>query len=458
MLLISAVTTFSATTAGAKIVTYPLPTGEVASRDYIINIEGKKVDAYIARTLDAPFAGKKRDYGGHYSFVSFDMNQKTTVRIKSVKSLRNVVILPKHAGIKPTVLDDHTVVFTLNSPIKLSIEPNGNKNPLLLFANSLEKNAPNPGDPNVIYFGPGIHRPGKITLGNRQTLYLAGGAVVKAQVFANGDDILICGRGILDGTDWAWKKGPVGNMIDIRNSHGIEVKNITVRGSPHWSIVSRNSSHVTVQNVKICNSRVQNDDGINLCNSQDVLIRDCFIRSDDDCIALKGIDFSIPNNNVERIIVENCILWCDRARVFLLGHESRANYMRDIMIRNIDIIHFSMTPFLFEPGEEMRLENILVEGIRINGEAQHDLISLRPVVNMYMLNKVPGHIKNVTFRDLKVDGKTGEYQVNVNGADALHAVQDVYFYGVSILNNILESDSDAMYSGKYVSNVKFGPQ
>ena len=39
---------------------------------------------------------------------------------------------------------------------------------------------------------------------------------------------------------------------------------------------------------------------------------------------------SAPNNNVENITVENCILWCDRARIFLLGHESRAPFMRDI--------------------------------------------------------------------------------------------------------------------------------
>ena len=31
-----------------------------------------------------------------------------------------------------------------------------------------------------------------------------------------------------------------------------------------------------IRNVKLCNSRVQNDDGVNPCNSQDVLITGLF--------------------------------------------------------------------------------------------------------------------------------------------------------------------------------------
>jgi len=86
----------------------------------------------------------------------------------------------------------------------------------------------------------------------------------------------IRGRGILDGSDWAWRSGPVGNLIAIRNSTDVEVTGITLRGSSHWTIVPRNSQRVTIRNVKLCNSRVQNDDGINPCNSQDVLITDLF--------------------------------------------------------------------------------------------------------------------------------------------------------------------------------------
>ena len=447
-----------AATGGGKVVTYPAPASETLSTDYKVEAGGQQVDVYAARVLDPPFAGKEYDYGGPYSFANFDMAGPVVVRITSERSLRNTVIRPESAKVRMTVVDDHTLSLTLDRPCKFSVEPDGKKGPVLLFANPLETDAPKQGDPNVVYFGPGVHKPEKIALKSNQTLYLAGGAVVKAEVLAEGSHIKIRGRGILDGSDWQWRKGPVGNLIAIRNCTDVEVRDITLRGSSHWTIVPKNSRSVTIRNVKLCNSRVQNDDGINPCNSQDVLITDCFIRSDDDCVALKGLDFTAANSNVERITVENCTLWCDRARIFLLGHESRAAYMRNITLRNLDIIHFTMTPFLFEPGEDMRLENVTIEDIRMHGEGQREFIRLRPVVNQYMRKKVPGFIRNVRFKNVTIEGQPGAYLVQVQGADAEHDVQDVAFENVSILGEKLTKESGRVKIGENTKDIRFVPE
>ena len=444
-----------AAASAAKVVIYPAPAGEVLSADYRVHGAGQKVDVYMARVLDPPFAGKRWDHGGSYSFANFDMSGCIEVRIESKQSLRNVVIRPQSSGIRSTLVNDHALKLTLDQPRKISVEPDGKNAPLLLFANPLEENVPKPDDKDVIYFGPGVHKPEKIVLQSNQTLYLAGGAVVKAEVLAQGTNMRICGRGILDGSDWEWRKGPVGNLIAIRNSSEIEINGITIRGSSHWTIVPRNCRRVTIRNVKLCNSRVQNDDGINPCNSQDVLITDCFIRCDDDCVALKGLDFRAPNSNVERITVENSILWCDRARIFLLGHESRAAFMRDITLRNLDIVHFSMTPFLLEPGEDMRLENIMIEDIRIYGEGQREFIRIRPVVNQYMRNKVPGFIRNVRLRNITVHGQSGDYLVQIQGADTEHDVRDVTFENVSVVDSKLTKESERLRIGKHTENVHF---
>jgi hypothetical protein len=439
-----------------QVVTYPAPAGEGGAGDFQVWANDRKVDTYGARVLDPPFAGKQYDYGGPYSFASFDMAGRATVRIICRRSLRNVVIRPQTPAVPMILVDDHTLTFTLDGPRKLSIEPDGRKAPLLLFANPLETQRPQPNDPGVVFFGPGIHEPDKITLGNNQMLYLAGGAVVKAEVLVEGTNVRITGRGILDGSGWEWRKGPVGNLIAIRNSRDVEVSGITLRGSAHWTIVPRQSQKVTIRNVKLCNSRVQNDDGINPCNSQDVLITDCFIRSDDDCVALKGLDLTGPNANTERITVENSILWCDRARIFLLGHESRAPFMRQVTLRNLDIIHFTMTPFLLEPGEDMRLEDITIENVRIHGEGQRELARLKPVVNQYMRKKVPGFVGNVQFKDVTVEGQPGAYLVQVEGADAEHDVRQVSFENVTILGAKLTADSPALRRGANVQDLRFG--
>jgi len=440
--------------ARAEVVTYPAPPGEVLSQDYEVLVDGKKVDVYTARTLDPPFAGKEWDFGGPYCFANFDTSGPVTVRIASKRSLRNTVVRPQSPGVELKIVDEHTVTLALDGPRKLSIEPDGKKGPLLLFANPPERDAPKPGDPGVVYFGPGVHRPGRIDVAGGQTVYLAGGAVVKGAIVAQGSNIRIRGRGILDGSDYEWRKGPYGVTVGIQGEN-VTVEGITIRGSSHWTIVPRDSRHVTIRNVKLCNSRVQNDDGINPCNSQDVLITDCFIRSDDDCVALKGLNLDSPNNNVERITVENCTLWCDRARVFLLGHESRAAFMRQVTLRNLDIIHFSMTAFLLEPGEDMRLEDVTVENVRIHGEGQAELLRLKPVVNQYMRKKVPGFIRNVRLKDVELTGRPGRYRVQLSGADAEHDVRNVTFENVSILGKELTRTSPQVTIGNYVEGVEW---
>ena len=443
--------------SGAAVVLYPAPKDEPLSADYQVRVGAQRVDVYSARVLDPPFAGKEWDYGGPYSFCSFDTEGSAEVRVSSKKSLRNTVVRPISSKVKIRLEDENTLVVLLSGPCKLSIEPDGKKGPLLLFANALEKDPPKPGAPDVLYFGPGVHKPGKIVITNSQTLYLAGGAVVKGGVQVEGNNVRIRGRGILDGSEWEWQKGPTACVVMIHGTN-VEVSGITIRGASSWTIVPRDSHNVIVRNVKICGGRVQNDDGINPCNSQEVLITDCFIRTDDDCVALKGLDLSGPNSNVEHITVENCTLWCDRARIFLLGHESRAPFMRGIRLRNLDIIHFSMTAFLFEPGEEMRLEDVTVENVRINGEGQSELIRLKPVVNQYMRNKVPGYVSKVHFRNLSVSGKPGPYLIQLSGADEQHDVREVSFQNVEILGSTFGSASKRLEVGQHVTDVRFETQ
>jgi polygalacturonase len=282
-------------------------------------------------------------------------------------------------------------------------------------------------------------------------------------VEVTGRDIKIRGRGILCGNDWAWRNGP-GNMIRMTNARNVSVEGIVLRGSWSWTIPIFGCDSVTITNVKLCCGKNPNDDGINPCNSQHVVIRDCFIRSDDDCIAMKGINFDADNDNIEYITIEDCLLWGDRARIFLLGHESRAPYMRHIVIRNLDILHLSMTPFLFEPGEEMSIEDVLVEDVRANAEYWHpnpharlDFITLRPTVNKYMKNKVPGRIQNITFKDVSFIGKEQQegYRIWIKGADEEHKVHNVNFENVSVFGKNLSKNSPVLQMEDHTTDIQF---
>ena len=160
---------WAAANVKAAVVTYPAPASETLSSDYEVMAKGKKVDVYTARVLDPPFAGKEWDYGGPYAFANFDMAGRVKVKVRAKRSLRNIVVRPAYSDVRLQVEDDHTVSITFGSPRKISVEPDGRKGPLLLFANPMEKNVPKAGSPSVIYFGPGLHQPGKVEVGDNQT-------------------------------------------------------------------------------------------------------------------------------------------------------------------------------------------------------------------------------------------------------------------------------------------------
>jgi hypothetical protein len=128
--------------------------------------------------------------------------------------------------------------------------------------------------------------------------------------------------------------------------------------------------------------------------------------------------------------------------------------MRDVTLRNLDIIHFSMTPFLFEPGEDMRLENVRIEDVRLHGEGQRELIRLRPVVNQYMRKQVPGFVRDVHFKNIAVEGAEGEYRIELIGADAEHDIQRVTLENVSVLGDGLTPDSPNLLRGDHVQDVR----
>jgi hypothetical protein len=133
--------------------------------------------------------------------------------------------------------------------------------------------------------------------------------------------------------------------------------------------------------------------------------------------------------------------------------------MRNITLRNLDIIHFTMTAFLFEPGEDMRLENLTASNIRIHGEGQRELIRLKPVINQYMRKKVPGFIRDVRFRDVTVEGTPGPYLIQIEGASGEHDVRGAAFENVSIRGKPMNRESRSVQVGKNVEGVSFsGPR
>ena len=94
------------------------------------------------------------------SMVQFDFEGLAEMRVKvNNGTVNDVKIRPSAKGIQPKV-EGNIIYFALDKPAKLSMEINGDRlHNLHIFANEPEKEVYKEGDPQVMYFGAGMHKP-----------------------------------------------------------------------------------------------------------------------------------------------------------------------------------------------------------------------------------------------------------------------------------------------------------
>ena len=100
------------------------------------------------------------------------------------------------------------------------------------------------------------------------------------------------------------------NFIQFYKCTNILIDSVTIKRSPMWEIHPVLSENVIVQNVKII-SHGPNNDGCNPESSKNVLIRNSYFDTGDDCIAIKSgrnTDGRRVNVASENIIVQGCTM------------------------------------------------------------------------------------------------------------------------------------------------------
>jgi len=112
-----------------------------------------------------------------------------------------------------------------------------------------------------------------------------------------------------------------------------------------------------------------------------------------------------------------------------------------------------------EPAEDMPIQNVLFENIRIRTNGQRGLIDVRPKFTKWAKVQTPGRIENIVFHDLAFDGPQGETpgRVRVSGPDVDHSVSNVVFRNVTRNGRALRNDSPGVEIVGSVSNVTFPP-
>ena len=430
---------------------YPAPAGEALSKDYAVQAEGQEVPVYVAKVAPAEPAQRWKamddkansaEYFETASFAYFDMDGAVTVTVTCPEVIQSAKVLPTSFNLKP-IIQGRSLTLTLVEPKPVTIEVNGNwVGALHLFANPPEASIPRAGDPNVIYFGPGIHEVSHLVVSNNQTVYVAGGAVVQGVIrpdekfrissysglrtysptfVLKGTNITFRGRGIVDGSRCTTHAR---NLVVVQGKD-VTLEGVILRDSSTWNVPIRQSDRVRVRNLKLLGYRA-NSDGIDICNSRDVTVEGCFIRTLDDLIVVKTDQ---GQGEARRIVARDCVLWNEVAHALSIGAELREN-VDEVLFTNCDVIHDKGREWTLRVYhcDSARIRNVRFENLRI--EESPRLISLWIDKAFWTRDAERGHIDGVHFKNIRA--KADPLRVEFKGFDETHAVENVVLEDVVV--------------------------
>jgi hypothetical protein len=463
----------SSASAASAVVIYPAPPDEEMSPDYTVSIDGRAVPVYAAKVAPADTTRRWKamddkknsaDYFEKAAFCYFDMAGPVRITVTSARPVESAVILPGSFNVKP-VVNGNTVTIDLSQPRHLTLEINGDYvNSLHLFANPPEKDAPSPDDPNVIYFGPGIHEITHMEVGSGKTVYVAGGAVVRGVIgpdekfgissysglrtytptlVLKGSNITLRGRGIIDGS----RSTTHARNLVVVDGQDIRLEGVILRDSSTWTIPVRRSDRVHISNVKLIGYRA-NSDGIDVCNSRDVTIEDCFIRTLDDLIVVKTFKDQGP---AQRIVARRCVLWNEVAHALSIGAELREN-VDDVLFEDCDVIRDKGREWVLRVYhcDSARISNVRFENIRV--EESRRFMSLWIGQASWSRDAERGTIRDITFRNISLRGKP---VIEFRGFDREHDIAGVLIENVTVDGRPLTAGE--VRSNEFVSQVVVRP-
>lgn len=373
--------------------------------------------------------GKSRFVMG-FSMFTHDFETNVKVRVKRIgKPYTKVDVRPHAYGIKPKKIDSNTVEFTLTSPSqKVSVEFDDDRQSNFFLFPDLPTSRPEGYE--VIYYGPGNHYLGELTLSSNQALYLDKGAIIFADIRAkDAENISISGYGIICGSRQTHALNKRKRLFEFVNCRNVILKDVVVRDSPSWTTYFSECDGVHVDNVKHMTWMI-NSDGFDFCNTRNVVMENCFLRNYDDNVSLKAF---AKGSDTYNITVKDCVMWADCAHNFLVGPETPGRKIYNVKFLDSIILESredrdpwrgAMAVMISDEGtfEDVYIENIKVEDIRGGALMSFDY----GVYNTRGLAAKNIHVKNITYNGPRVPKSI------IKGRDENHQIDNISIENVVI--------------------------
>ena len=341
---------------------------------YALWVDGRPAKVTPMRISAVPFNQLPQDYQRPIDqtevagFATIEADGPVVCRVKPDRAFSRVTVRPLAPGIVPTASDGE-ILFTVPKCGHYVLELDGCHSPLELFVEP-KRDFAEERTSATLTFGPGLHEPVLVTLKDHDRVYIDKDAMVKACFRAKGvKDVKIFGYGVIEGsrnrrTGYDCYRDDQDSGIQILDSSDVTVDGPVVVNAAAWCVSAFNSRNLEFAHIKVTGAWRYNTDGIDICNSRNVLIRDSYFHSFDDSIVVKGL-MSDEKSPVENVRAERCVCWCGWGRTLEVGLETWAPYMKGIVFQDCDLVHNNHGAISVHLGGPAPIEDITYRNIRI---------------------------------------------------------------------------------------------
>ncbi len=364
---------------------------------YSVRIDETERDVYHTEFFDFVYAVKEKE--------------EINVEIEVSKPFEKVAIRPYSSKVNFKT-ENTKITFSMAGNERTIVELDDElESPLYIL---LGEYIPCPEKADYVFESGKAYNIGALELTSNQVVYIEEGAVVSGYFKSRmADNIKICGNGIVYGGNWhKWDENSGEQLIVPVLGENIEIRGITLLDGGSWHIVPVACKNVLIEDVNIL-GKVITGDGIDIVGCENVTIRNCFIRANDDCISVKAVEFQDPSGctDVKNILVENCLFWnAEFGNTLEIGYETRCDEISDIIFKNCDIVHCqyegnqSGGVLTIHNADRAEVHDIYYENIRIE-DAQEKFIDIKTLDSKYSKDRERGMIHDIYFKNIEiVDG------------------------------------------------------
>jgi len=457
-----------------EVKTYAYPEEVTASDTFQVWVNGERCFVY-----QNPIA----------SMAVFEMgDEPVSIKIAYRDTVKHAMVRPLSSGIEATV-EHGQIAMDIDQPGTYSVELNGLlEDKLFLFANPPVE-SPDASDERLHYESGKLHEPGIVFLKSGDRVVIEGGAVVRGLfVIEDAQDVAIEGPGIIDasiGAEMEFPEGYRNRVIQIDDSENVRLKHFVISDARTWQIVPNRSRSLLIEGVKIV-SNDGGDDGMDLVRSSDIHIRNCFVHTKDDCIAIKSHTPDETLRATHDVLIEDCVFWNTQwGNGFEIGFELRTERIHDITLRDSDFIHVEKGAVLsIHNADWAVVEDILFEDIRVEDARQKlldfavfwtwwsldaprekeyearyqqgglwdNVMSFKPGEKaIYARNR--GHIRNIMVKNLQIVDGGLPFSI-FSGFDENHLVENVKIEGLFLYDRRLSTLQEARVVEEHARSIE----